>query len=125
MRVLVLMPEGDERDFLERMQESKKGRQRHALIIRTLERIQLKGIPLSERTQVVKLLDASLCVAEVRVTGKVIRVMSYIHARGGSNAELVLLFDFDGHQGTNKVPKRLLEKGRRLAEIARRNMEDV
>ena len=124
LRVLVLMREDDEIDFLERMEGSKRGRQRQALIVKTLEKVQLKGIPLSERSRIVKLLDSELCVAEVRVPGKVIRVMGYIHARGTDLAELVLLFDFDGHQGTNKIPKRLMDKGRKLAAIAKLNMEE-
>lgn len=121
-RALVLMREDDEKDFLECMENSKRGRQRHALIIKTLEAIQIKGIPLSERTRIIKILDSELCVAEVRVPGKVIRVMSYIHNRGTDLAELVLLFDFDGHQGTDRIPKRVMDKGKRLAEIARLNM---
>lgn len=118
--VYVLVREGQE-DFLAQMAGRPKTSGRAGLILTTLERIGAAGIGQSLRARFIRMLRADVGMVEVRVAGKVIRVMSYLH----EGTDLVLLFDFDGHQGGNKVPRQVMEKGERLARIARACMEEA
>lgn len=118
--VLVLMPESNDEDFLERMEASPKGRGRFRLILRTIEKIGQAGIAMSRHVGFIRTIDGPLGLVEVAVSGKVVRVMSYLH----DESALVLLFDFDGHQGSDKIKRKDLERGRRLAAIARKCMEE-
>ena len=118
--VLVLMPAGRDKDFLEETEAMPDRRTRFRLIIRTMEKIGQIGVLTSRRVGFVRMLDNRVGLVEVAVPGKVIRVMTYAH---GDN-HLVLLFDFDGHQGSEKIKQKDLARGKRLARIARQCMEE-
>lgn len=117
---LVLMPRGRDKDFLEEMEEAPDRRTRFRLIIRTMEKIGQIGVPASRRVGFVRALDNRVGLVEVAVPGKVIRVMTYAHSDG----RLVLLFDFDGHQGSDRIKQKDLARGKRLARIASLCMEE-
>lgn len=119
-QVLVLMPEDSRLDFLDEMGSAPKQRQRYRLIVRTIEKIGQLGVPKSIKVGFVRMLEPGIGLVEVRVAGKVIRVMAYTD---GAEA-LVLLFDFDGHQGTDKLKGPTLAKGRRLAAAAKKCLEE-
>lgn len=114
--ILVLRPEGS-RDFLEKMAANGKTVERYRLIVRAVSKIQIHG-PRKFMGHMVRQLDDELSLFEIKVSGKVIRVMAYIRQPYGPY-RIVLLFDFDGHQGTGKITKSDIKRGKRLARIAR------
>ena len=125
MRALVLRSETSKKDFIVKLKESKRDRTRLDLIVRTLERIQFEGIERCEAIRLIRVLDGNLCYAEIKIPGNVIRVMCYVHNRGTPSAELVLLFDFDGHQGKRgQIPKPIMKRAATLASIAKATMEE-
>lgn len=109
--------EPDRSDFLEKLGSSKKTADRAKLIMRTMEKIGERGIARCiGKSNFISILDGELGMAEVRVKGQVIRVMCYVPP---ARDAVVLLFDFDGHQGkTGAIPKPVMKKGRKLAAIA-------
>lgn len=113
----VLAARGDAgSDFLEKMYSRDHARFR--LIVRTVKRISLSDAD-TYRGTFLKTIDDNLSLVEVKVPGKVIRIMAY-DRRDGTHTRLVLLFDFDGHQGkTGKIKPSLVKKGKTLAKIAR------
>ena len=122
-RILVLAREG-RKDFLEELGESPKSSERFELICRTYEKIVRRGVSRCVgRQNFVRVLEGSIGLVEVKVGGTRIRVMSYLH---GSEAgrELVLMFDFTGHQGSGKIGRDVMDRGRKLASIARECMEE-
>lgn len=122
-RILVLAKEGQE-DFLERLGSDPKSSELFSLICRTVERIAQRGVGRCVgRQNFVRVLDGSLGLVEVKVRGRRVRVMSYLHGSGPSQ-ELVLLFEFTGHQGSAHIPRKDVQRGRRLAAIARECMEE-
>lgn len=64
-------------------------------------------------------LDPHLSLIEIKVPGKVIRVMAYHKER------YVLPFDFDGHQGSNKISRSDMERAKKLAAEASRVMDEL
>lgn len=124
MKILILMPEDDQEDFLEVLERDPKQHDRVHLIQRTLEKLYERGIAASIKGHHIRFLKNCASLAEIAVLGKVIRVMVYINRDEQSDPKPVLLFDFDGHQGSDKIPGNLREKGKRLAAIARLCMEE-
>lgn len=106
--------------FLEELGASPKTKERAALISRTTKRIHDFGIDWAFVSKTFKPLDKELSLCEMRVTGRVIRVMTYVH----NNILPIYLFDFDGHQGKgNSIPPNYLERGKRLSIEAHKCME--
>lgn len=67
-------------------------------------------------SETLKLLNAELALYELRIKGKIIRVMTYVH----NDQVPVYLFDFEGHQGkTGQIRKEHMEKAQKLAKIAK------
>ena len=121
-RILVLAKEG-RKDFLEELGADPKGSERFELICRTYEKIAQRGVDRCVgRQNFVRVLEGSLGLVEVKVGNTRIRVMSYLHGSGASQ-KLVLMFEFTGHQGTGKIGKKDMRRGRELASIARECME--
>lgn len=111
-------------DFLDKLASKPKDTQRLKLILRTAEHIEFFGPKSYMRPGgTIRPLDGELSLVEIKVPGKVIRVMAYLKDPFGSY-RLVLLFDFDGHQGSGKIPENIMERGRRLAAIARETLEE-
>lgn len=106
--------------FLEKLSCSPKTRDRAVLISRTANRIHDNGLDWAFQSETLKSIDDELSLCELRIKGRVIRVMTYIH-----NKQIpIYLFDFDGHQGkTGKVSSNILKKGKQLSEEARKCME--
>lgn len=119
--ILVLRRKGSP-DFLEKMQVDRKSQDRYRLIVQMVAKVQFHG-PAKFLGKLVRLLDSGLSLFELKVAGKVIRVMAYIHQPHGSH-RIVLLFDFNGHQGSGKIPAHVMRRGKELAKIARRSLEE-
>lgn len=117
--VRVLARTSEEKHFLKRMEENPKRNERFCLIKKAIEKMYERGIDKClGRKNFLRQLDGDVSLFEVKVAGQVIRVMAYLH-RWSGGIGMVLLFDFDGHQGSDKIPKPLMEKGRRLAREAK------
>lgn len=122
-RILVLAREG-RRDFLEELDGDPRGSEKFELICRTYEKIALRGVSKCVGKQnFVRILEGNLGLVEMKVGKTRIRVMSYLHG-AGTEQKLVLMFEFTGHQGTGKIGKNELRRGRELASIARECMEE-
>lgn len=101
--------------FMDELVDNPKSRQRSVLIARTVERVNKNGLDWARSSHTLKTITADLSVFELRVPGKVIRVMTYVH----EGRVPVYLFDFDGHQGKNgKLPPSLMKRAEALARIA-------
>lgn len=123
VRILVLAKEG-RRDFLEKLEENPKGAERFELVCRAYEKIIQRGVSRCVgRQNFVRVLEGSLGLVEVKVGNTRIRVMSYLHG-SGADQELVLMFDFTGHQGSDRIEGSDMKRGRKLAKIARECMEE-
>ncbi len=108
--------ENRDSDFLDRL--FTRDRDRFKVIARTIKRISLSD-GNAYRGTFLRMIDDGLSLVEIRIPGKVIRVMAY-DRKVGNRMRLILLFDFDGHQGkTGNIPRHLIEKGRSLAKNAR------
>lgn len=116
-RIFALAKAGKE-DFLEKLERKPKSHERLRLILGTVEKVSARGLSACIGAgNFVRLLDGSLGLAEVKVSGKVIRVMCYCQT--GKEELLVLLFDFDGHKGkSGAIAPDIMDKGRKLARIA-------
>lgn len=120
--ILVLATVG-KKDFLEKLSADSKKRDRAKLISLTVKKVHERGLAKCiGKSNFIRMLDDDLCLAELKVSGKVIRVMCYCVA----NDELVvLLFDFDSHKGkSGKIPESVMKKGRRLAKKAAACLEE-
>lgn len=110
--ILVLSKTG-RRDFLSEMRGTGGDKKRYRLIVRVASRIEQSGTGPFMGTSV-RSLDNDLSLVEIKVPAHVIRVMAYKWKR------MVLLFDFDGHQGkSGKISPSDMKRGKRLAKIAR------
>lgn len=102
--------------FMDEMAEDPKRYERAALIARIAARIERRGKEWAFQSATSKWLASSVSVCEVRIRGKVVRVMAYWPPQ---EARPVYLFDFDGHQGkSGNIPSHLLDKAYRLAQEA-------
>lgn len=115
---LMLAPCGAD-TFMEKMAATPKMQERAALIARTMRRVSENGVDWAFESKTFKSLEPELSLCELRVKGKIIRVMTYIH----DNQVPIYLFDFDGHQGKrSNIPANIKRKGKELAKIARECM---
>jgi hypothetical protein len=102
--------------FMEKLAGNPKDQNRAAVIAKTADRVGRNGISWAKASKTLKAITATVSVFELRVPGKVIRVMTYVH----DGETPVYLFDFDGHQGKGgKIPQSLIDKANTLAEAAR------
>ena len=102
--------------FMDDLADDPKKRQRAVLIARAAEKVARNGIGWARSSKTLKPITARLSVFELRVPGKTIRVMTYLH----DGVEPIYLFDFDGHHGKDgKIPPSIIEKAHVLAEAAR------
>jgi hypothetical protein len=122
--ILVLAKTGSQ-DFLEKMKRDKRKKQTLRLIIETMEGIKRRGInKCIGRSNFIRSIAPDVGLMEVRVPGKVIRVMTYVGEVEGKT-DAVLLFDFTAHGGkTGKISPRHIDKGKRLAKIAKECIEE-
>lgn len=110
--ILVLSKEGRP-DFLSKMRSAGGDKKRYRLIVKVASRIERNGTAPFVGP-FVRVLDNDLSLVEIKVNGQVIRVMAYKGQR------MVLLFDFDGHQGkSGKISPSNMKRGRMLAKEAR------
>ena len=123
--VLVLARTGAS-DFLEKMRHSGKQSQKLRLILETMEIISERGIERCiGRSNFIRMIAPDLGLAEVKVSGKVIRIMTYVASINGE-MKAVLLFDFTAHGGkTGKIPPNIIKRGRELAAIAKECVEEA
>lgn len=118
--ILVLRPKGSAQDFLLKLKKGKGDRGRYQEIVQVADRIDSKGEDVYRSK--IRTLDASLSLIEIKVDRKVIRVMAHMHLIDGRRRP-ILLFDFDGHQGSNRIPPHIMNRARKLASIAGRCAE--
>lgn len=123
-RVLVLARCGKP-DFMEELVSDPKSQQKAKLILETMCKIENRGVDSClGRSNFIRMLDGNVGLAEVKIGGKVIRVMCHVGTIN-DRTETVLLFDFKGHGGkSGSIPKGMIKKGKRLASIARKCLED-
>lgn len=101
--------------FMEKMTGNPKRHQRAEQIRRAAERVARNGVEWAKVSKTLKAIAPDLYVYELRVPGKVIRVMTYLH----NGIEPIYLFDFDGHQGKKGGIKASdIEKAQELAAEA-------
>lgn len=118
--VLALAPIGTD-TFIEKMMSTPKKQVRAASIVKTMRRIIDNGIEWAFDSETFKPLDSGLALCELRVSGKVIRVMTYLH----KGQTPIYLFDFDSHQGKGSgIPENIMEKAESLAKAAKECMEE-
>lgn len=102
--------------FMDRLVHDPKKRERATLIARTAEKVARTGIGWAKESKTLKVVTAKVSVFELRIPGKVIRVMAYLH----EGTDPIYLFDFDSHAGkSGKIPPAMLDRANRLAEVAR------
>lgn len=123
---LIFNPIGQEDTFLDVMSADPRRREEAALITRSLIRIYENGLDYAIAAGLLKPLKGAKDVAlfEVKAKRTVFRVMSY--AAGKPDAQIVLLFDFKGHQqrASGGIPSATMAKALELARIAKQLIED-
>ena len=115
-----LVSEND-RDFLTGWKEKKQTKEVGANFIRLLININRHGYDWAFSSSKLKHLDGNLGLVEIKGFRGIWRVLSYLHE--SDQKQMVMLREFRGHQGSDKVPASLLEECRRLAEVAKRLIE--
>ena len=107
--------------FIEELARSPKTRRRAALIARTADRLQRFGRAWGFESGTLKWIAPEVSLCELRVGGKVIRVMAYLPPEP---APPIYLFDFDGHQGKDvSIPAHVKSRAKELAVEAKRCIE--
>lgn len=121
--VYVLAEPGKD-DFLEKLESKSKSRDRAKQIVKTAARIAQRGVSecIGKRNFLLPL-NSEVALMEMHVPGKVIRAMAHA-GLAEEEAILVLLFDFDGHQGSDSIPRHIMNKAVRLAGEAKRALEE-
>lgn len=85
------------------------------------DKIALYGIEWALRTETLKTIKSNISLLELRIKGKVTRVMVYLY----EETQPIYLFDFKGHQGkSGHIKRNVLERAERLAIIAENAMKE-
>lgn len=120
--ILVLAREGS-KDFMERMRDDPRQHERLKLIIDLVEKVCERGVKRCiGRSNFIRMLDEDVGLAELKYRGSAVRVMVYVSREG--EMSIVLLCDFKGHGGSDRIQPGKIKKGRYLASIARECMEE-
>jgi hypothetical protein len=120
--IRVLAREGS-KDFLEKMHDDPRQCQKLKLIVNLIEKICERGVrKCIGRSNFIRMLDEEVGLAELKYRGSAIRAMVYVDQAG--EMSIVLLFDFKGHGGSDRIQPGKMSKGRSLARIARDCMEE-
>lgn len=122
MSILVLCQKNKRLTFIDELAADPKRRAKAKAIADAALRLVQHGTAWAISTGRLKRLNYSrrtIAMYELKVMGKVHRIMTYVH--DDKNQTPVLLFDFDGHRGTSGggIRPSTLAKGQQYAEIAR------
>lgn len=123
--VLVLKQIGED-TFFDEMANDHRRKDEAASLRRSLIRLSTYGISWgldSESIKILKGIRADILLCEVKVKRKTYRIMAYLHDK--RRGPFVLLTDFEGHKqrAAGGIPKQVMEKGERLALIAKGLLE--
>ena len=113
--LLVLRSKSSNGDFLSKLRSRKRDRSKYQQIVHVATRIDAKGEETYPSN--IRVLDSSVSLIEIKVGASVIRVMAHMHDIDGRRRP-ILLFDFKGHQGSNRIPVNDMRRARKLAVIA-------
>lgn len=114
-RFAIVLAPAHTKSFIEKLVGDPKTRQRANAIVKAMAQIAKNGTKWARQANKLRFLGTSLSLYELKVDGKVIRIMTYVH----HDATPVYLFDFDGHQGKHAgIPKHVMDRGKKLAAIA-------
>lgn len=115
--------------FMDELETDSKRSSHYHRIYRELYRVASMGLDWALESKAIKMLKQShggIPLYELRCLPGTTRVMIYLHS-GKPSQLVVLLFDFKGHKASKSIGgirKQDLEKGQRLAKIAKRLMEE-
>lgn len=114
-RFAIVLAPAHTKSFIEKLVGDPKTRQRANAIVKAMAQIAKNGTKWARQANKLRFLGTSLSLYELKVDGRVIRIMTYVH----HDATPVYLFDFDGHQGKHAgIPKHVMDRGKKLAAIA-------
>lgn len=115
----------DERSRIEDWSTDPKRKATLAKLLKQLQKIKEYGVRASCEANKLRLIDAGSNLYEVKGFDGVNREMTCcaVQDKYGS-VEIVLLFAFRGHQGSNKNKGSDIKKGKRLSRIAYRLLLD-
>lgn len=120
--ILVLCQKNKSLTFIDELAADPKRRMKAKAIADAALRLVQHGTAWAISTGRLKRLNCSkgtIAIYELKVMGKVHRIMTYVH--DDKNQTPVLLFDFEGHKGKSGggIKSSTLIKGQQCAEIAR------
>lgn len=121
MSILVLCQKNKEYTFIDELAADPKRKMKAKAISEAALRLVQHGTAWAISTGRLKRLNypkKTIAIYELKVMGKVHRIMTYVH--DDRNQTPVLLFDFDGHKGSSGggIRSSTLAKGQQYAEIA-------
>lgn len=119
---LISCPNG--KSHIEEWSRDPKKKQTLSKLLLQLRKIKQYGIPHSVQADKLTPIDGSVGLYEIKGYDGVNREMSVCACQTGNELEIVLLFPFRGHQGTDKIKKSEMEKGKKLSRIARELLEN-
>jgi len=112
-------------DVIDEMQEKPELNEALYMALTSASKVRSGGIQFGLRTKIITPVTSSLYLYELKARSTVWRVLAYLHRSGARRVEPVMLFHVRGHQGkTGRLPKSVVDKGKRLAVIARKLMEE-
>ena len=124
MRCYELIPRPNGKSHIEAWSRDPRKKQTLSKLLLQLHKIKQYGIAHSIQANKLTPIDRGVGLYEIKGYDGVIREMSFCACQAGNELEIVLLFPFRGHQGTDKMKKSEMEKGKRLSRIARELLED-
>lgn len=107
--------------FIDKLLDNPRTRRRAGAITKAIAQVSKNGVEWAKQADKLKFLNAGLSLYELKIGGRVIRIMTYVHC----DSVPVYLFDFNGHQGkSRKIPRHIMDRGEKLAIIAARLMTE-
>lgn len=109
------------RDFWSDWTKKTKTKERAAVFAELVFRIQEKGIQWAINASKLKVLDGNIGLIEIKNFEGVQRVLCYMPEN--EPLYIIMLKNFEGHQGSDKIPPALLKQYKRLAKDAAELLE--
>jgi hypothetical protein len=103
----------DRKDFYDKLAGDKKNKGYSIQLLKTLRKISQHGIPRSLIVGTLKQLDTDSALYEVRVLPGTFRVYAYV---GSEPYQIVLIKDFIGHKGSDKIPQESIKSMKKQAQ---------
>ena len=116
---MLVLTQTNKLPFIKKLASNPKTKEDASIIVKAAKRVSVNGVEWAKQAKVLKAIDNNLSLFELRISGRVVRVMTYL-----GKDEPVYLFSFDGHQGkTGKIPKSIIKKGKQIAQLAEQSLE--